>query len=136
MADPSYLIDKSGRVALYNMWTHVPTLYSGIVDLLEQNGEGIVQGGIDHVMHFAPAMTAGWRAIQRGLPQSYIDLETAAPTMATSLWLGNRFRKLLAPVTQREKPLPGSAKLALSAMGIAAAGAIFYFGFRNQRPAA
>jgi len=26
MADPAFLLDTDGRVAFYNMWTHVPTL--------------------------------------------------------------------------------------------------------------
>jgi hypothetical protein len=118
MADPTYLIDRQGRVSFYNMWTHVPTLYTAIEDLLAQNGMGVVRGGIDHVTHLAPAMTTGWRAIRRGLPQSYIELETAAPTMGGSLWLGYQLRKVLAPITQREKPLPGRAKTALAVAAI------------------
>lgn len=121
MADPSYLIDRNGRVSFYNMWTHVPTLYVAIKALLAQSGEGVVNGGIDHGMHFAPAMTAGWPSIQRGLPQSHIDLETAVPGMGASLWLGYKLRKVLAPFTQREKPLPRSAKTILLAIGVGAA---------------
>lgn len=121
MADPSYLIDQDGRVSFYNQWTHVPTLYKAIRSLLAQSGTGSVQGGIDHVMHLAPAMTAGWPSIQRGLPQSYIELETAVPSMGASLWLGYKLRSILAPITQREKPLPGRTKVALAAIGIGAA---------------
>lgn len=121
MSDPTYLIDKNGRVAFYNMWTHVPTLYRAIEALLKQQGVGIVRGGIDQFMHLAPAMTAGWPAIQRGLPQSLLDLEMAAPTSGMSLWLAYQLRPLLAPITQREKPLPAAAKYALGAVAAAAA---------------
>lgn len=118
MSDPTYLIDRDGRVAFYNMWTHVPTLYRAIRALMRQGGSGVALNGIDRGMHFAPAMTAGWRSIQRGLPQSYLDLETAAPTMGASLWLGYQLRPLLAPITQRERPLPIAAKISLAAAGI------------------
>lgn len=121
MADPTYLIGKDGRVSFYNMWTHVPTLYRAISELLAREDTGVVLGGIDHTMHFAPAMTAGWPAIRRGLPQSYIDLESAVPGMGASLWLGYQLKRILRPITQREKPLPLAAKVALAAAGLGAA---------------
>lgn len=115
MADPSYLIDADGRVAYYNMWTHVPTLYEAIQALLAQGGRGVVRGGIDHIPHLLASMTDGWRGIRRGLPQSYIDLATAAPGMPTGIWLGYKIRPVLAPLTLRDKPLPPAAKFALAA---------------------
>jgi hypothetical protein len=118
MADPTYLIDTNGRVSFYNMWTHVPTLYSATQDLLAQGSIGVVRSGIDHITHLAPAMTAGWPAIRRGLPQSLAELEMAAPTMGGSLWLGYQLRKVLAPITQREKPLPPRAKTVLGAAAL------------------
>jgi hypothetical protein len=44
MADPTYLIDANGRVAFYNMWTHVPTLYCAVRELAHQGGVDTVLG--------------------------------------------------------------------------------------------
>jgi hypothetical protein len=115
LADPSYLIGGDGRVSFYNMWTHAPTLNEAIVALRHQGGQGVVQGGIDHVMHLAASMTDGWKGIRRGLPQSYVDLETAAPGMGSGTWLGYQMRPALAPLTLRSEPLPAPVKLALAA---------------------
>ncbi len=45
MADPTFLIDVDGRVAFYNMWTHVPTLKRALDELLARGGHGVVAGG-------------------------------------------------------------------------------------------
>lgn len=115
LADPSYLLDADGRVAYYNMWTHAPTLHQAMEALMRQDGRGVVGDGIDHTPHMAAAMTEGWKGIRRGLPQSYTDLETAAPGMATGIKLGYKMRSLLAPFTLRAEPLPAPVKLALAA---------------------
>jgi hypothetical protein len=114
LADPTYLIDADGRVAYFNMWTHAPNLNEAIAALLGQGGRGIVNGGIDHVMHLLPAMTDGWRGIRLGLPQSYIDLETAAPGMGIGIWLGNQARPVLAPLTLRSEPLSPAGRAAIT----------------------
>lgn len=119
LADPTYLIDADGRVAFYNMWTHAPTLHRSLTQLFRQGERGVVNGGIDHVMHMLPAVADGWRALRRGSPQSFIDLETAAPGLASSIWLGYRMRPLLAPVALRAEPLPPSARIALGAGALA-----------------
>ncbi len=121
LADPTYLIDADGRVAYYTMWTHVPNLNAAIEALQQQGGRGVVNGGIDHVMHLLPSMTDGWKGIRRGLPQSYIDLETAAPGMASGIWLGYQLRPLLAPVTLRSEPLSPAVRGALTLSAVAAA---------------
>jgi hypothetical protein len=113
MADPTYLIDVDGRVALYNIWTHVPTLYRAIKALLWRGGRGVVNGGIDRVPHLLASMTDGWKGLRLGLPQSLIDLETALPGSGIAPWLGYQIRPILAPLTLREKPLPAAARVAL-----------------------
>jgi hypothetical protein len=130
LADPTYLIDADGRVAFYNMWTHVPTLHRAIAALLGQGGRGIVLGGIDNWPHLLPSMTEGWRGLRRGLPQSFIDLETAAPMMASSTWLGYRLRRVLAPLTLRAKPLPAPLRFGLT---LGAALMILAFRRRNRQ---
>ncbi|HEX6939559.1 MAG TPA: hypothetical protein VF158_09110 [Longimicrobiales bacterium] len=122
LADPSYLIGADGRVSYYELWTHAPTLHRKMEALVAQGGRGIVDDGIDRVPHLLAALTDGWDAIEKGLPQSYIDLERAAPGSASLTWLGHRFRPLLAPLTLRGEPLPAAARLGL-AVGLAALGA-------------
>ncbi len=115
MADPTYLIDSDGRVAYYNMWTHVPTLHTAIEALVGQGGRGVVRRGVDRPPHVAAAMTDGWRGLRRGLPQSLVDVETAGPTTGTGAWLGHQLRPLLAPLTLRSEPLPTPVKVGLTA---------------------
>src|SRR3954454_1887065 len=42
MADPTYVIDADGRVAFYNIWTHVPTLHRALHELTERRNRGVV----------------------------------------------------------------------------------------------
>ncbi len=114
LADPTYLVDAEGRVAFYNMWTYGPALHEAIEALLAQGGRGVVRGGIDHTPYLLPALTDGWRGLRRGLPQSYTDLMTASPGMASMLWLSYQVRPLLAPFTLRAEPLPAPVKLGLA----------------------
>lgn len=123
LADPTYLIDADGRVAYYTMWTHAPNLNHAIEALQQQEGRGVVKGGVDHVMHLLPAMTHGWRGIGRGLPQSYIDLETAAPGMGSGIWLGYQARSVLAPLTLRAEPLTSTERGVLT-LGAVIAGVL------------
>jgi hypothetical protein len=124
-ADPTYLIDRDGQVAFYVMWTHAPTLYRAIEQLMRQGGRGVAGGGVDRTPHILPAMTDGWNGLRRGLPQSLIDMETAAPTTGVGAWLGHQLRPLLAPLTLRAEPLPPAAKagLALGAVALVVLGA-------------
>ena len=87
------------------MWTFAPNLDAAMAALLEQGGQGDVAGGIDHVPHPWPAIADGWKGISRGLPQSYDDLERAAPGSAAAIRLGHRARPLLAPWALRSRPL-------------------------------
>jgi hypothetical protein len=131
LADPTYLIDADGRVAFYNMWSHGPTLHGALGALLRQGGRGVVRGGIDHVPHLLASIADGWHGLRRGAPQSVIDLELAAPGMASSIWLGHQVRPLLAPVALRARPLPTAAKVGLALGALAAVG--FLAGRRLRR---
>jgi len=133
LADPTYLIDVDGRVAFYGMWTHVPTLFEAVEALLARGGRGVVRGGVDRRAHLAAAVTNGWPALRRGLPQSAVDLETSVPLSVAAAWLGYQLRPLLAPLTLRERPLPPAAKAAL---GAAAAVGTLLAARRALRPAA
>ena len=126
LADPTYLIDADGRVAFYNLWTHAPTLFEAIEELLEQDGRGIVKGGTHRTPHLLASMTDGWKGLRKGFPQSAVELELSAPGMASLPWLGYQIRPLLAPLTLRGEPLPAPVKFGL-AVG---AGALLLLGIK------
>jgi hypothetical protein len=130
MADPAYLIDADGRVAFYNMWTHVPTLHRAIRALTRQDNRGVVLGGISRAIRPLAAIIDGWPAIQRGLPQSAVELEAAVPTMASAPFVGYQLRPLLAPIGLRATPLPIQARMALIAAAVAA---VVVVGRRRRR---
>jgi hypothetical protein len=115
MADPTYLIDRDGRVAFYNMWTHAPTLHRAIEALFVQGGRGVTLGGVDRRPHLLAAVANGWRGIERGLPDSYTDLEKAAPGTGAAIWIGSKAAPLLAPVALRSEPVPLPARVAIAA---------------------
>ena len=114
MADPTYLIDADGRVSFYNMWTHAPTLFGAIEDLLNKGGRGIVKGGTHRAPHLLATITDGWKGLRKGFPQSAIELELSAPGMASGPFLGYQIRTLLAPLALRGKPLPATVKFGLA----------------------
>jgi hypothetical protein len=118
LADPTYLIDREGRVAFYDMVTSAPTLNTAIEILLDQGGRGIVRGGWDRLPHLAPTLTAGWPALRRGLPQSFTDLVRAAPGSPVLIWLGYQLRPLLTPLTLRAESLPPSLRATLILGGV------------------
>jgi hypothetical protein len=126
LADPTYLIGVDGRVSFYNYWTHVPTLHRAIDALLARGGAGAL--GSHRMVHPLATLTDGWRGIRRGLPQSFLDLETAAPGTASGPWLGYQCRSLLAPAALVAEPWPAPAK-----WGIALAAAALLLGAAATR---
>ncbi|HET9949870.1 MAG TPA: hypothetical protein VFQ22_13195 [Longimicrobiales bacterium] len=131
LSDPSYLIDADGRVAFYAMWTHAPTLHAAIEALMEQSGRRTVGRGIDRRPHLLAAFADGWRGIELGLPQSWVDLELACPGSGTLLWMSSKARPLLAPLALRAKPLPRRVAVGL----LAGAGAALAAGVAARRRA-
>jgi hypothetical protein len=121
LADPTYLIDDDGRVAFYNAVTHAPTLHRAIDELMGRGGRGVVLGGFDRRPHVLAAIAGGWPALRRGLPRSVTDLEASLPGSGVLPFIGYRLRGLLRPVALRGQPLPGRARAALAAAGIALA---------------
>jgi hypothetical protein len=122
LADPTYLIGTDGRVSFYNYWTHVPTLHRAIEALLASGGRGEV--GSHRPFHPLAALTDGWRGLRRGLPQSFVDLETAMPGMASGPWLGYQLRNVLAPVALVAEPWPVRTRWMVTAVLAAAAAAV------------
>jgi hypothetical protein len=131
LADPTYLIDKNGRVAYYNMWTHAPNLHQALKALFAQGEQGVAGEGMDHVPYLASTLAHGWRGIRRGLPQSYLELELAFPGMGAGLWLGYRLRRVLEPLGIRSRPLPLPARAVVWA-GLAALGVMGFQAVRRR----
>jgi hypothetical protein len=121
IADPAYLIGIDGRVAFYNYWTHVPTLHKAVQRLIAADGATVV--GEHRTPHPLAILTDGWRALRRGLPQSFVDLETAMPGAASGPWLGYQMRSVLAPVALTSHPWPARRKIG-AALVLVALGAV------------
>lgn len=120
LADPSYLIGTDGRLAFYNYWTHIPTLHRALTRLMERGGRGVV--GEHRVPHMLAAVTDGWRGLRRGLPQSFIDLETAMPGMASGRWPGYQLKPLLTPLALRATPWPPAVRHGVALVAAAIVG--------------
>lgn len=114
LADPTYLIDVDGRVSYYNMWTYAPALHQAVEALIARGGSGVVRGGWDRAVRPLPALTEGWRAIRRGLPDSASDLDRLSPGAGALMRLGYKLRPTLQLLSQRSEPVPTWAKLALA----------------------
>ena len=117
LPDPSFLIGADGRIAFIDYWTHAPTLHRAIERLFEMGGNGVV--GESRTMRPLATITDGWPALRRGLPQSFLELETAGPGFASSVWLGYLLRGVLAPLARRGTPLPVHQMVALAAAAVA-----------------
>lgn len=114
LANPSYLIGTDGRVAFYAPVTGAPRLHKALEVLMAGGGRGVVSGGIDLVPHLLPTFTEGWRALERGQPQSTDDLSRALPGSIGIFRLGRMVRPVLAPVALRTRPLPATIQAALA----------------------
>lgn len=113
LTNPAYLIGTDGRVTFYAPTTGARVLDRALQKLLGAGGRGVVAGGRDSVPHLLAAFTDGWRAIERGLPQSAAELSSAAPGSVALLRLGRRLRPVLAPLTRRAELLSRRGRVAL-----------------------
>ncbi|HNY66066.1 MAG TPA: hypothetical protein PKM41_11565 [Deltaproteobacteria bacterium] len=106
LSHPTYVINSEGRIAFYDMWSHAPTVFRALDDLMKPEGACVVRGGIDRLPHVMAYLVNGWPGLIRGLPQSYDELERAVPGMARSIRIGYRLKPVLGPLALRAKPLP------------------------------
>jgi hypothetical protein len=113
LANPSYLIGTDGHVSFYAPVTGAPRLHRALEELMAKGGRGVVLGGIDLVPHLLSTFTEGWRALERGRPQSAEDLSRALPGSVAALRVGRVSRPVLAPMALRAQPLPGTTRAAL-----------------------
>jgi hypothetical protein len=94
------------------MWTRAPAPHQAIDALLNQAGRGVVKDGIDRLPHPLASITDGWRGLRRGLPQSYIKLEIAAPGEQYLVWPSAP--SAAAPLTLKAEALRLAFKIALA----------------------
>ncbi|MBW3574382.1 MAG: hypothetical protein KY450_05870 [Actinobacteria bacterium] len=113
LANPSYLIGTDGRVSFYAPVTGAARLHRALEELVAGGGRGVVSGGIDLVPHLLTTFIEGWRALERGRPQSTDDLSQALPGSVGLLLVGRALRPLLAPCALRARPLPSRTRAAL-----------------------
>lgn len=118
LADPTYLIDAGGRVAFYNKWTNVKTLDSAIEQLVSRGGHGVVQDGLESKPALGAILLDGWPAIRRGLPQSYVDLETAVPGSGTALLVGHALKPIVRRRPKTERPTVGPVPVSPLAIAV------------------
>lgn len=135
LSDPAYLIDRDGKVSLYCLWTSPKALHDAIEALLAQGGVGVVHGGVRRMPELGPALTDGWDALQRGLPQSAVDMMIAMPLSPVLLWAAHELRPLLAPITLRERRLLDRRVRTGLAIGALALGAAAVLLRRRAQPA-
>ncbi|MDN5750366.1 MAG: hypothetical protein L0H64_17945 [Pseudonocardia sp.] len=104
-ADPTILLDRDGRVALYQLWTHVPTLERAIRALLAQGGRGTVLGGVDRRPHLLASVVDGYRGPRRGGRRGVAEYNRGGFGAGTLSYLGGLAKPLLAPIALRSRPL-------------------------------
>ena len=104
MADPAFLLDTDGRVAFYNMWTHVPTLKTAIDALLAQEGRGVVRGGIARTPHLLASFVGGYRGPRRGGRRALLEYDLGGFGAGTLTFLGDKAKPLLAGFALRAAP--------------------------------
>ena len=118
LSNPTFLIDKYGRIAFINAFTHVPTLNGAIKKLMDQDGVCVVNNGIDRFPHFLASLVNGWPAIERGLPKSAIDLDSAVPGFSSKLRLFYSLKPKLDPIALRTEPFPPALKIGAASFAI------------------
>jgi hypothetical protein len=118
MSNPSILIDKFGRIAFINAFTHAPTLYKAFEKLLDQDGTGVVNGGVEKMPHFLAAIVNGWPAIEHGGPDSATELDAALPMGSSILHSIYKFKPAFDPLALRVQPLHPVIKAGVVSFGI------------------
>ncbi len=78
LPNPTYLIDKAGRVAFRCLWTQPGVVEDALQELLERQRErgvehAVVKGGEDRSMPMSYAVIHSYRALERGGDQSLAD---------------------------------------------------------------
>ncbi|MBA3266761.1 MAG: hypothetical protein H0T70_00685 [Acidimicrobiia bacterium] len=112
MADPVFLIDTTGLVSFYGMWTHPPTLRVALDELLARGGQGVAVG-LDRTPHLLASFVDGYRGPRRGGRRAVLEYDLGAFGAGSLSFIGHKAKRLLSPVALRSTPLPPPTRFRL-----------------------
>ena len=132
LPNPSYLIDRSGRIAFRCLYAQPNVLENAIDELLEfQQRTGkdraVVAGGEDRRMPKSFPLLYTYRALKRGGQQSIADFEQV---MGVSGKLAVTSSRIVQPVIEHPRKTAAAAALAA---GVVAGGVYAGFKLREKR---
>lgn len=130
--NPTYLIDKSGRVAFRCLWTRPSLVEEALEELLERQRDrgvehAVVRGGEDTSMSLTYPMIHAYRAVERGGHQALDDFRQAVGVPGRMALAASR---VVRPVAMH----PGRALASVAlAGGVVAAGVLAGRKLRERR---
>jgi peroxiredoxin len=132
LPNPTYLIDKSGRVAFRSLWTRPGIVEDALEELLERQQErgvehAVVNGGEDMTMPSTYAMLHTYRALERGGRRSIRDFRRELGLQGRVAVMGSRIAEPIAM-----NPGRTIASAAITA-GVITAGVLIGRALRNRR---
>jgi len=115
LPNPTYLIDKSGRVAFRCLWTDAGAVEDALEELLERQRDrdvehAVVNGGEDTSLHMKNAFVYSRRALRRGGSQAITDFRQA-------MGMPGRLALLSSRVTEPIMMNPGRVATAIALTG-------------------
>src|SRR5512146_1706982 len=101
LPNPTYVIDRSGRVAFRSLWTRPPVVEDALEELLERQHDrgvehAVVNGGEDTTMPSTYAMLHTYRALERGGRRSIHDFRREMGLPGRMTVMGSRIAEPLA----------------------------------------
>lgn len=101
LPNPTYVIDKSGRVAFRSLWTRPPIVEDALEELLGRQSESgedhaVVNGGEDTTMPSTYAMLHTYRALERGGRRSIHDFRREMGLSGRMAVMGSRIAEPIA----------------------------------------
>lgn len=123
LPNPTYIIDKSGRVAFRSLWTQPSAIADALDELLEAQEErdtdhAVVRGGEDRSVPMRRALLHTHRALKRGGRQAIREFRGEMGPAGRAAELGSR---IVGPIAMN----PGRAITGALLAGGVAVGALF-----------
>jgi peroxiredoxin len=132
LPNPTFLVDKSGRIAFRSLWSRAGHIQAALEELLERQAErgvdhAIVNSGEDTSMPFTHGALFSYRALERGGPQAMKDFREAFGLPGRAMLATSR---VVEPVVLH----PGKVAVgALLAGGVIAGALLAGRALRNKR---
>jgi alkyl hydroperoxide reductase subunit AhpC len=101
LPNPTYIIDKSGRVAFRSLWTRPGSIDDALEELLDRQQErgadhAVVNGGEDATMPSTYALLHSYRALERGGNKAIQDFRTELGLPGRVAVIGSRLARPIA----------------------------------------